>query len=241
MTEFDELWRGGPRLARANGFKLGTDSVLLADFAARGVFSRIADLGCGSGALSVSLAERYPEAELVGIEIQPQFAALCEASFAENGFSPRCRAVCGDLRDFGALPPAGWANLVVSNPPYFPVSSGHSAPDESRRIAREELCCTLADVCAAAARLCRWGGSFCMVHRPERLSEICCVSSAAGLEPKRARMVQYRSDSAPNLLLMEFRRGAKPGLSIEPPLLLADDSGAESAELRRIYHRECAK
>ena len=237
MTEFDELWPGGPRLARCASFGLGTDSVLLADFVSAPRAKRIADLGCGCGALSVALAARYGSAELTGIESQPQFAELCRASFEANGFSGRCRCICGELRD-RSLIPAGWADVVVSNPPYFPVRGGHSSPDEARRIAREELCCTPADVCPAAAAICRWDGSFFMVHRPERLSEICCASSAAGLEPKRLRMVQYNHSCAPNLVLMEFRRGAKPGLDVMPPLVLTDSDGAESAESRRIYHRE---
>ena len=36
QPEYDDLWPGGPRFVRSGaGFALGTDSVLLADFAAR--------------------------------------------------------------------------------------------------------------------------------------------------------------------------------------------------------------
>ena len=44
-------------------------------------------------------------------------------------------------------------------------------------------------------------------------------------------------ESAPGLCLIEARRGAAPGLVIEPPLLLRGPDGAESEEIRRIYHR----
>ena len=44
--------------------------------------------------------------------------------------------------------------------------------------------------------------------------------------------------AAPSLILVEGRRGGKPGLSIEPALFLRGEDGGESAELRRIYHRE---
>jgi len=76
-----------------------------------------------------------------------------------------------------------------------------------------------------------------MVHRPERLSEIFCTLTAHGLEPKRLRMVQYRQGSAPNLVLIEARRGGKPGLAIEPPLLLTNAAGSDSDEVTQIYHR----
>ena len=49
-VQYDDLWPGGPRFARSGaGFALGTDSVLLADFAAQRRARRIADLGCGAG------------------------------------------------------------------------------------------------------------------------------------------------------------------------------------------------
>ena len=56
QPEFDDLWPGGPRVVRSSaGFALGTDSVLLADFAAQHRARRIADLGCGAGVLTVLL------------------------------------------------------------------------------------------------------------------------------------------------------------------------------------------
>ena len=55
----DDLQTGGLRLIQKPGtFCFGTDSVLLADFAAPRRGERAADLGCGNGALTAKLAER---------------------------------------------------------------------------------------------------------------------------------------------------------------------------------------
>lgn len=59
-----------------------------------------------------------------------------------------------------------------------------------------------------------------------------------GLEAKRLRMVQHTAQSAPSLLLLECRRGGKPGLSVEPPLLLHLPDGGESPDVRRAYFRD---
>lgn len=242
MIEFDELWKAGPRLARAeSGFRLSTDSVLLAYFVNTPKPSRIIDLGSGTGVLTVLLAEKYPGAHITGIEIQQGSAELSRLSLRENSFDENCEVLCADLRKHRSLLPAGKFDLVVSNPPYFPAKGGYSAPEKQRRIAREEVCCTLTDICRAAAYLCRWGGTFAMVHRPERLSEICCMATAEGLEPKRLRFVQYKARSVPSLVLMAFRRGANPGLMLEPPLILANEDGNDTEEVIRIYHREAAK
>ena len=59
-----------------------------------------------------------------------------------------------------------------------------------------------------------------------------------GLEPKRLRTVQGAAASAPWLLLLEAKKGGRPGLAVLPPLLLRDPDGGESAELSRIYFRD---
>ena len=232
---YDELWPGTRFVRGGSGFPLGTDAVLLADFAARGTVRRFANLGCGAGVILVLLAQAFPRAEGFGIEIQPEAADTARENAALNGVADRCEIRCGDLREVSDLPEAGAFDLVAANPPYFPVGSGYSAPEGSRRAAREERFCTLDDLCRAAARLTRWGGRFCVVHRPERLSELFVTLTRHGLEPKRLRTVCRTAEDAPALVLVEAQRGAKPGLTIERPLALYDADGADSDESRRIY------
>ena len=93
------------------------------------------------------------------------------------------------------------------------------------------------EICAASAFLCRTGGSVNFVHKPERLSELFCCMTAHGIEPKRLRLVCHREGAAPNLVLVEGRRGGRPGLKIEPALVLHCPDGSETDEVRRIYHR----
>lgn len=234
---YDELWPGGPRFLQTDGgFPLSTDSVLLAHFAAGIRAERILDLGCGAGVLTVLLHISHPGAEIGGVELQPESAALCRQNLEVNG----CQAGgirTMDLRAHRGVLEAGGYDLVVSNPPYFPVDSGLPSPDDRRAAARDERYCTLDDVCTAAAYLTCWGGAFAMVHRPERLPEIFAALTAHSLEPKRLRMIQHRAESAPNLVLIEARHGGRPGLSIEAPLVMCAADGSDSRELKLIYHR----
>ena len=237
MTGFDELWPGGPRfLQQEDSFRLSTDSVLLASFAEGIRAKSILDIGCGAGVLTVLLSHARPESRVCGIDIQPDSAALSKTNLSANGFDPEAVKE-GDIREFRSHFKAGEFDLVVSNPPYFPVDSGYNAPLDSRAIARDERCLNLDELCTAAKYLCRWGGAFALVHRPERLSEIFCALTKHGLEPKRLRMVQYKSTHAPNLVLIEARRGGKPGLNIEKPLILCTSDGSDTEEVKKIYHR----
>jgi len=238
MNAFDELWRGGPRFMQTEeSFKLSTDSVLLADFANVRRVQSCLDLGSGAGVLCVLLAAKNLNAQITGIEIQPNFADLSSLNIVENGMEGRVQIITADLREHKSLLKAESFDLIVSNPPYFAENSGYSAPANHRASAREEKSCTLMDICAAAKWALRWGGTFALVHRPERLSEIFVAMTEAGIEPKRLRMVSYNAEKPPSLVLIEGKRGGKKGLKIEAPLVLTDGNGNESLEVQKIYKR----
>ena len=238
MERWDALCPGGLHICwDETAHKPGTDSFLLGSFPRLKPGLRVCDLGSGTGLLGLLLLQRQRELRVTGLELSGDAAALADRAAAKNGLTDRLRTLRGDLREAERFLPAGSFDLCVSNPPYFPLGGGAEAGSAVRRSARSETDCTLADVCRAAARALRWGGRLCMVHRPERLSALFCAMTAHGIEPKRLRLVQYKAGYAPNLVLVEGRRGGKPGLNIEKPLILCRDDGADSDEVREIYHR----
>ena len=236
-----ELWPGGPLFNEDSDiFRLGIDSVLLAHFAkATGLRKnrRAADLGCGSGFLSVLLAWENSGLHIDAIDIQPNAAALALENAAVNGLADRITVIEGDLRCIRELLKPGVYDLVVSNPPYYTSGGGKRPAGTGAAIARSEEMCTLGDVCKAAGYLTRWGGSFVLVHKPERLAEVFRCLSENGLEPKRVRFVSHMSSSPPNLVLIEARRGGKPSLKFEAPIVLFSSDGTETDEVRAICKR----
>lgn len=230
-----ELWKGGPRYEGGGAFPITTDSVLLADFV-RAKPGRAVELCSGAGLISLLLLSREPRLDIDCAEIDPAASAAAERNFEANALGGSARALCLDIRGHrSALPHAAYG-LAVCNPPYFAEGSGRAS--ESMAAARTEAGCTLADVVAAAAWCLRTGGAFCLVHRPERLAELLALMCSAGLEPKRLRLVQHSCEKPPCLVLVEGRRGARPGLEALPTLIMTGPDGRETAQLRRIYHRE---
>ena len=122
MTICGRMGRG--LLRSGAGFALGTDSVLLADFAAHRRVRRFADLGCGAGVLTVLLLHALPQAAAVGVELQPDAAQLACGNIKANGLNARAEILCADLREHRTVLPAGSFDLVVANPPYFAEGSG---------------------------------------------------------------------------------------------------------------------
>ena len=75
-----------------------------------------------------------------------------------------------------------------------------------------------------------------MCQRPQRLTDLTTLMRKYDLEPKRIRLVQQRLNKEPKLILIEGRRGGKPGfLTTEPTLMIEDEKGNFSKEMLRIY------
>ena len=187
-------------------FPLGGDTLAQGDFAAVKPKWRVCDLGTGSGALLLLLARRAEGLALTGVEIHPASARTAQRNLERNGLPGEI--LCGDLRS--APLPAGGFDLVVSNPPYFPVGSGRSGGP-----ARSEEDCSLDELCAAAGRLTKNAGRFALCHRPERLADVVCALRAHRLEPKRLKLAAHGPGCPPSLLLVEAVRQGRPGLKIE--------------------------
>jgi len=192
-------------------FPLGRDTVLLSEFVTVKPGWRVCDLGCGGGPLALLLLAREGTLRYTGLELSPPAADLARDNLRSNGLDGQ--VITGDLRGHRALLSPEGFDLTVSNPPYFALGSGKSGGAE-----RMEESCTLAQLCAAAAWATRWGGRFALVYRPERLSPLLCALTAAGLEPKRLRLLQHDEARPPYAVLVEAVKGARPGLSVLPTL-----------------------
>ncbi len=192
----------------------GIDAVLLSAFAAPYIGNRVCDLGSGCGIIPL-LWELPPTRTVDAVDCCEHAVSLARQSVEQNGLA---RLITVYQEDWCALSlPANTYDCVVSNPPYFAKGSGKTSAHPVRRLARHETATTLSDVVAAAARLLRQGGHFCLCHRPERLADVFAVLRAHGLEPKHLQWVHARSSAAPFIFLCEAVKGGKPSLCVLPP------------------------
>lgn len=232
----DDLQRGGLRvIQRADAFRFGTDAVLLADFAAPRRHDRVCDLGTGTGIIPLLLYARENTISADAVEIQPDMADMAARSMAMNGLNEKIHVLPGDLRSIRTLLPHARYDLVTCNPPYGKAGGTLLNPDASKRLARHEESCAIEDVACAAAWLLQNGGRLCCVFPAARMIELSDAMRKYRMAPKRIRMVHSRVEKAAHLCLMEGMLDARPGLIIEPPLVIYDENNAYTPELRRIY------
>lgn len=97
-------------------FKVGTDATLLGGlFQAEHKEGRLADIGCGTGVISLMIAQRYPQLSITGIDINPDAIELTDINFQRSPFNNPLKTWQGDLNQYSHDQSYDY---IVTNPPY---------------------------------------------------------------------------------------------------------------------------
>lgn len=217
-------------------FCFGMDAVLLAGFARIKPRDMVADFGTGTGILPILCSAKNETATFKALEIQEASVDMASRSVSLNHLEQRIEIIHADIKDASSRLGASSCNVVTCNPPYMIGGHGIQNPKDELTIARHEVLCTLEDIIKQASLVLKHGGRFYMVHRPFRLPEIMSLMVKYHLEPKRMRLVYPHENKEPNMVLIEGMLGAKPRLTVEPPLIVYNQDGTYTDEIYEIYH-----
>lgn len=219
----DDLQLNGLELIQnPNGFCFGVDAVFLSDFVKVKPGETVLDLGTGNGIIPVLLSAKTQGKHFTGLEIQQDTADMARRSVLYNHLEERIEIVTGDIKEAANIFKPAFFDVITSNPPYMLAEHGLRNADDAKAVARHEILCTLDDILRESMKLLQDKGRFYMVHRPFRLTEILIKMNYYKIEPKRIRFVHPYIDREPVLVLIEGIRGAKPRVTIEPPLIISD-------------------
>jgi release factor glutamine methyltransferase len=95
----------------------------------RFAYPRILDIGTGSGAVAISLAHDWSEAQITATDLSHLALEIARENAKRLGFANRIRFLEGDL----LAPLAGESfDLIVSNPPYLPETERDTLSVEVR-------------------------------------------------------------------------------------------------------------
>ena len=87
--------------------------------------ARVVDVGTGTGAIALAIAEAAPNARVYATDTSPHAVALALANVRRHGLDERVTVRHGDLLD----PVPGPIHLVVANLPYLPAAAAGRYPD----------------------------------------------------------------------------------------------------------------
>lgn len=206
-------------IQKTDGLTFGTDALLLAGYIS-GKYESAAELGGGSGIISMLLLTRKKAMRCVAVEVQAEYAELIRRNAELNGLSDILTAEESDIRSFK---PSSEFELVFTNPPYMKATSGRANTLSAKNIARHEICGDIYDFMREGARILKFGGTLAAVYRPDRLTDIISAMRENKLEPKRMTLVYADTESEPSMLLIEAKKGGKSGMLVTSPLIIYED------------------
>lgn len=216
------------------GHRFTLDSILLADFCRVKPKERVLEPGAGAGVISILLAKKHPRSRFYPVEVQPDLIELCEQNCRDNGVEGRITAVQRDIRSLSrSINPDGF-DVVVTNPPYTRAKTGRQSPLPERRIARQDLLGGI-ECWLDLQKLLKQGGRYSLVFPADRLAELISLMRERAMEPKRLCFVHPKEQKPAALVLVEAVKEGGAGLEVLPPLVVHEQDGSYTKEMRRMY------
>jgi tRNA1Val (adenine37-N6)-methyltransferase len=234
---FDTLFGGKIRVVQEkDGYRFSIDAILLAGFVWLRKGDRVIDLGTGVGVIPLILSKRGEGAEqIVGAEIQGRLAELAKRNILINGLEGLITIYQGDIKGLNNTFPPSFFDVVVTNPPYYRVSSGRINPRSQKAIARHEVTCNIDDILQIAYYLLKEGGRIFVIFPARRAITLLDSLRSATLEPTRLRWVHSREGEEAKFILSEAHKGGGEGVEVLPPLFIYSVDGSYTPEMETLY------
>jgi tRNA1Val (adenine37-N6)-methyltransferase len=216
------------------GYRFSLDALLLAGFVRVCQQAVVVDMGTGCGVIPLALARIHPDVRFVGVESNPDMAALAEENVLANGLDGRVEIIADDILSLRSKFPVSSFDLVMSNPPFRSPRSGKISPHPGRDVARHESTAGLADFMAAAKYLVKPDGRICFIYPPSRLAEFLHCAAELKLALLRLRMVHGNTAAGAKMFLAELAKGRRDDVVVEAPLIVYGDEGEYTVEVARM-------
>ena len=180
-----------------SAMKVGTDGVLIGCWVTCEKASNILDIGCGTGLITLMLAQRNLNSNITGIEIDKIASQEAQENICNSDWEERIKIKNTSLQQF--IPQSKF-DLIVSNPPYFPQNKSQQIRDIARHtntLSFEELICN-------AAKLLASKGIFSVIIPKNSEEYFCKIASANKLYRNRVCYVKGNETSEVKRVMMEF-------------------------------------
>ncbi len=206
--------------------KVGTDGVLLGAWGSvEG--KRILDIGTGTGLIALMAAQRNPEADVQGIDIDESAVAQASENVAESPFSRQIECILQDVLTFESEAPF---DAILCNPPFF---TEDTLPDNrSRALARNNKCLPFPQLIKKVAVLLAENGTFSLIVPSGLAQEIVGLCMENGLHLVRRCQIHTTARKPPRRTLLEFSRQNR-SCEMQTLCLVADD-GTRSQQYQEL-------
>lgn len=221
-----------------NGYRASSDAVLLAAMITKVTENaRILDVGSGTGAISLCLAERLQTVnpEIHGVELQPELAELANLSAAANSFD-FVHFHHFDIRqkiNSESLLPCSF-DAVITNPPYS--ENDMPSPNNSKATAHNHHDFSLEQWISFCLKMAKPFGHIFLVHRAEALAQICAVLNGKAGGISVLPIYSKKAQSAKRIIV-SAQKDSKAPCRILPPFVTHDVKGRYTEAAEKILRQ----
>ena len=222
------------------GYRAGVDAVLLAATVPVGddEVVRVLDAGAGVGAVGLCVAARCARAQVTLVEQAPELVALAQDNIVRNGLSVRVRSYCADVTERGAVLAemgivAASFDHALANPPFHRADAGTPAASPLKANAHAMEAELLERWGRFLAYVVKPGGTATVIHKTEALAELLTALDRR-FGALRVLPVAPKPGAAAIRIIVQGIKGSRAPLSLLPPLVLHESSGAFTGQLTDI-------
>ena len=238
-TTRDEFLGGKLNILQpADGPKGAIDALFLAAAVSGSPGQTALDVGSGIGLVAIALAQRVPDLEVTGVEMQPDLCRLGEENARANGLDSRVAIIEADvtaplstLQSDGLIPES--FDHVAANPPFYVEGKAripHDAAKARSRIAPEGA---LEKWIRFSAAMAAPRGTLTLIHRPEALPDMLRHLDRRFGALKLFPLFPARGKAASRVIVQGIK-GSNAPLSLQDGLVLHDAEGRYTEEAQAI-------
>lgn len=188
--------------------KVGTDGTLLGAWANGG--SSILDVGTGTGLIALMMAQRFPDADVTGIDIDEEACLQAQENVKSSPFY--LNILHKNLVDM-----EGAFQSIVSNPPFFDVSL--QSPDKKRSLARHTVSLSYNDLMKHSWRLLTDEGELSVIIPAEWKSKLESEALLVGFFKTRECAIKTTPKKLPKRYLLAYRKHPVETMEIDEEVL----------------------
>jgi tRNA1Val (adenine37-N6)-methyltransferase len=209
--------------------KISTDAVLLGSLVQNKAPKQILDIGTGTGVIALMLAQRFPEASLTALELDPEAASQAKENCEQSPFSERLTVLQGRFQDFSV---EQRFDLLVSNPPFFPDHLPTSDPKRQQALHTDSL--SFAELLHKASQLLAPSGSFWVILPPRQMQDFIQYATGHGLFPDTRVGIRDSAAKPIHREVVSFTFSEPLANALPEELLLKNGDGGYSERYQQL-------
>ena len=212
--------------------KVGTDGVLLAAWSNTQGKINALDIGCGTGLITLMLAQKNKDINLTAIEVDQASALQAKFNFDQSPWSDRTRLIHSDFRFFR---PNSKYDFIISNPPFF---NAGAVAESTRNLARHSQALPMQLLLERTEAILTENGQFNTIYPTEEAHLLSDLASEERLFLKEICHIKPKANKKVERLLMAFTR--IPQQTIESKIVIQNeerhDYTADYIQLTRGFY-----